>query len=107
MAKSTLEMIQEIEDKAAKLDRGYQEQIAELEERQSERLENATALYKTECQASLAEYQNQLKEELKDAQDALKQMQDQYKQRTNDAMTKMRDELVYKIVTEVVNKYGN
>ena len=48
MAKSTLEVIQAIEDKAAKIDQEYKDQIAVLEERQRERLESETLLLKEE-----------------------------------------------------------
>lgn len=107
MAKSTLEVIQAIEDKAEKIDQEYKDQIAVLEERQRERLESETLLLKEENEKALEEFKAQLEQELVDAREALEKAQAQYTEQTNEAMTGMRDELIDNIVIEVVNKYGN
>lgn len=106
MAQSTLEMIQAIEDKAAKIDASYHDQIEQLKEEQELRLEAATKEEQQNCEKQFEITEKKLQEELKQAQEELKQTKEQFQRRTEEVMTQKKDALVDYIIQEVVKKYG-
>ena len=107
MPKTTLQVIQAIEDEAKKIKLIYDEKIAESRVEIDDMLAEDAVLFDHESEVMLANLREKQELELNEAQNKLNQTIETNKLKREQALTNRKDELVLQIVQKVVKRYGD
>lgn len=107
MAKTTLQVIQAIEDEAKKIKLIYDERIEASSEQIKHKLAKDDAAFSSDTEQILKELQEQQEKELELAEKQLERSIDINQTKSEQALTDKKTELVQQIVKEVVMRYGN
>lgn len=107
MAKTTLQVIQAIEEEAKKIKLIYDERIETSSEQMKHKLAEEETTYNDETEQILSELQQQQQEELALAEEQLERSIEKNQAKSEQALTDKKTELVQQIVKEVVMRYGN
>lgn len=107
MPKTTLQVIQAIEDEARKIKAMYDSKIAESLAEIDEKLAEDAVIFDHETEVMLSNLREKQQEELKEAELKLNQTIETNKQKREQALTNRKSDLVQQIVQEVVKRYGD
>ena len=107
MPKTTLQVIQAIEDEAKKIKLIYDEKISKTRVEINEKLAEDAVIFDHETEVMLANLREKQQLELNEAQNKLNQTIETNKLKREQALTDRKNELVLQIVQEVVKRYGD
>lgn len=107
MPKTTLQVIQAIEDEARKIKQIYDEKIAASLAEIEEKLAEDEVIFDHETELMLSDLREKQQQELEDAELKLKRSIETNKQKREQALTNRKNDLVQQIVQEVVKRYGD
>lgn len=107
MPKTTLQVIQAIEDEARKIKLIYDEKIAESRNEIEEKLAEDAVIFDHETEVMLSQLSEKQQAELEQAENKLNQTIETNKLKREQALTNRKNDLVQQIVQEVVNRYGD
>lgn len=107
MPKTTLQVIQSIEDEAKKIKLIYDEKISKSRDEINEKLAEDAVIFDHETEMMLANLREKQQLELNEAQNKLNQTIETNKLKREQALTDRKNELVLQIVQEVVKRYGD
>lgn len=107
MPKSTLQVIRNIEDEAKKIQKSYDEKIEKVNQQTQIQLDEVSEKYDVETKKIIAELEKELDTEIAVAKSNLEKVEAQNRSKSEEALTKKKDELIKHIVNEVISRYGN
>lgn len=107
MAKTTLQVIQAIEEEAKKIKQIFDDRINASNEQIKHKLTEDEALYDSETEQVVEALKKQQEAEISTAEKRLEQTVETNRVKLEKALTEKKEELVQKIVKEVVIRYGN
>lgn len=107
MPKTTLQVIQAIEDEARKIKQIYDEKIAASLAEIEEKLAEDEVIFDHETELMLSDLREKQQQELEEAELKLKRSIETNKQKQEQALTNRKNDLVQQIVQEVVKRYGD
>ncbi|MGO4927301.1 hypothetical protein ACTQ45_01975 [Fundicoccus sp. Sow4_D5] len=107
MPKTTLQVIQAIEDEARKIKLIYDEKIAESRLEIEDKLAEDEVIFDHETEVMLSNLREKQEQELNEAELKLNRTIETNKQKREQALTNRKNDLVQQIVQEVVSRYGD
>lgn len=107
MAKTTLQVIQSIEDEARKIKKIYDEKIEASRKEIEAKLAEDEVIFDHETEVRISELKEKQTEELNNAEEILTHSIETTNIKREQALKERKDELVRQIVQEVVNRYGD
>lgn len=107
MAKTTLQVIQAIEEEAKKIKQIFDDKIQASDEQIKHKLAEDEAVYNSETEQLVEALKEQQEAEISVAENRLEQTIETNRVKLEKALTEKKEELVQQIVKEVVIRYGN